>query len=422
MPPFRTPYGNIAPRIGAAYQLSQNQDWGAVVRGGFGVFYDLATSEVGNLILQSGYPFYASSNFKLGGSFPLSPSAAVPVPILPPDAANQGTLTAFNPNLKLPYTLEWNLALQQGLGSQQTLSLSYIGSGGRRLLQSAAISSPNPNLGKAVLVTGAGTSEYDAFQVQFDRRLSHGLQTLASYTWSHSIDDASAGSFGNSANALVPGLSANANRGPSDFDIRNSFSIGLTYDVPTMRGTGFTKRILAGWSVESVVQARSAPPVSVYDTLYGLQLFNTQTLVRPDLVPGIPLYLYGAGYPGGKAFNPAAFMEPPTDPNTGAVLRQGDLGRNALRGFDATQWDFAVHRDFPIHESLKLQFRAEMFNVLNHPNFGQPDGDLADATFGLSTETLNQYLSGGQLGTGGFSSLYQVGGPRSMQFALKVIF
>jgi len=421
-PPFKTPYGNVAPRIGAAYQLSQNQDWGSVVRGGFGVFYDLATSEVGNLILQSGYPFYASSGFQFGGTFPLSPKAAAPPQMAPPNAANQGTLTAFNPSLKLPYTLEWNVALQQGLGRQQTLSASYIGSVGRRLIQFAGISSPNPNLGSAVLISNAATSDYDALQIQFQRRLSRGLQVLASYVWSHSIDDASAGSWGNAANALVPALNANANRGPSDFDIRNAFSVGLTYDIPAMRSHGIANAILAGWSVENIMQARSASPVNVYDGLYGLQLFNARTLVRPDVVPGTPLYLYGAQYPGAKAFNPAAFTEPPTDPNTGAVLRQGDLGRNALRGFGAAQWDFAVHRDFPIHESLKLQFRTEIFNVLNHPNFGQPDNNLEDATFGLSTNTLAQYLSGGPSGTGGFSSLYQIGGPRSMQFALKLIF
>ena len=87
-----------------------------------------------------------------------------------------------------------------------------------------------------------------------------------------------------------------------------------------------------------------------------------------------------------------------------------------------TQWDFAVHRDFPIHENIKLQFRAEMFNVLNHPNFGQPDGVLSDPTFGVSQQLLGQYLSGGLVGSGAFSPLYQVGGPRSIQLALKLQF
>lgn len=421
-PPFKTRYGNFAPRAGGAYEISQSQNWGTVVRGGFGVFYDLATSEVGNLILQSGYPFNASTDFQFGGSFPLSPSAAAPPAIVPPNATNQGTLTAFDPNLKLPYALEWNVALQQGIGKQQTISASYIGSVGRRLIQTAGISSPNPNLGRAVLISNSATSDYHALQLQFQRRLQRGLQTLASYTWSHSIDEASAGSYGNAANALTPALNPRINRGPSDFDVRNAGSLGLTYDIPAIQDRGIARAIAAGWSVESVVQARSAPPVNIFDSLYGLQLFNARTLIRPDVIPGIPFYLYGAQYPGGKAFNAAAFTKPPTDPNTGAVVRQGDLGRNALRGFGAAQWDFAAHREFMIREPLRLQFRAEMFNILNHPNFGQPDNNLNHRTFGLSTNMLAEYLSGGQLGAGGFNSLYQIGGPRSMQFALKLIF
>src|SRR5216683_2745920 len=95
-------------------------------------------------------------------------------------------------------------------------------------------------------------------------------------------------------------------------------------------------------------------------------------------------FTYLVQYPGKKAFNPAAFIPPPTA--SGIPIRQGNLGRNAVRGFGAVQWDFAVHRDFSIHESLKLQFRAEMFNVLNHPNFGQPVADISQPQFGRSTQ------------------------------------
>ena len=418
-PPFKTTYGNFAPRLGIAYQLTQAANRQTVLRGGFGAFYDLATQEVGNLIDQFAYPF-GVNQFNVGGTFPLSPNAASPPLIAPPNAANAGTLTAFDPHLRLPYTLEWNLALEQALGRQQTLSVSYVGSSGRRLIQSGFLFSPNPNLGAALLVGNNATSNYNALQVQFQRRLSRGFQALASYTWSHSIDDASAGSTGVFSNTLVGGIDPRENRGPSDFDLRHSISAGLTYDLAPPKVNHFLNAVLRDWSTDNFLVVRSASPVNAYDSVLGL-FKGGITQVRPDVVPKEPLYLNGQ-FPGGKAFNPAAFTAPPTDPNTGAPLRQGTLGRNGLRGFGAAEWDFAVHRDFPIHEALKLQFRAEMFNVLNHPNFGPPVADISQPNFGLSTQILAQSLGGANVGGGGFSPLYQIGGPRSIQFGLKLTF
>jgi hypothetical protein len=424
-PPYKTTYDNVAPRIGLAYQVSQNEQWPTVLRGGFGVFYDLATSETGNLVYSAAYPF-GSTNLLFGGSFPLMGSAANPVPIAPPDASNFGELFAFDPNLRLPYTLQWNAAIEQSLGKQQSLTASYVGSAGRRLIQSAVISQPNLNLYAAQLVTNSSTSDYDALQVQFHRQVSKGLQALASYTWSHSIDTASAGSIGNPSNELSA-FNSSINRGSSDFDIRHALSLGLTYDLPAPTAANLlASALLRGWSVDNVVQARSAPPVDVNYEYLGLSN-GFHTNARPDVVAGQPFYLYELGYPGGKAFNSAAFTPPALDPITGLPLAQGDLSRNALRGFGAAQWDFAVHRDFPIRESVKLQFRAEMFNLLNHPNFGQPVGNLGypgapNPLFGLSSAILGQSLAGGQLGNGAFNPLYQLGGPRSMQFALKLFF
>ncbi len=413
---FKTPYGNVAPRVGLAYQVSQSQDWGAVLRGGVGVFFDLATQEVGNTF-QGSYPFGGSAS--VGGSFPIDPAAAAPPPITPANLAS-GALSAFDPNLNLPYTIEWNVAFEQAFYRQQTLSVSYIGSAGGRLIQTSFVFSPNPNVGAADLISNAGISDYNALQVQFQRRLSRGLQALASYTWSHSIDTASAGSYANASNTIVPTVNPNANRGSSDFDIRNAFSAALTYQIPSPEINVLTNSLLRGWSLQNIVQTRSAPPVNVSDALF-VALFNGLTQVRPDVVPGQPFYLNGSQYPGGRAFNPAVLTDPPSDAN-GNPLRQGNLGRNALRGFGATQWDFAVHRDFPIRESLKLQFRAEMFNVLNHPNFGPPNGNFGVGGFGISTQMLAQSLSGGNVGGGGFSPLYQIGGPRSIQLALRLQF
>lgn len=441
-PPFKTTYGNLAPRIGLAYQLNQNQSRETVIRGGFGVFYDLVSSETGMTIF--GRPPFSTLNTFFGAQFPFD-SAHSQSPTIP-STGNISQLYVFNPNLKLPYTLQWNVAVERALGSQQTVSASYIGGSGKRLLQTSIVHNPpsNPAL-RGAFVDNTASSNYNALQAQFQRRLSHGLQLLASYTWAHSIDDGSASSTQLSSNAGNPGGSPNANRGPSDFDIRHSFSAGVTYSIPVPKKNVFSDAILRGWSTESTILARSAPPVDVSDSRFFQFNGGVVADVRPDIVAGQPLYLYGANCasvlqelqnllpgqecPGGKALNPNAFADPIPGPN-GQVL-QGTAPRNFLRGFGATQWDFAVHRDFPIRESVKLQFRAEMFNVLNHPNFGQPSGSFLSpksggpAGFGLSSQTLGQYLGGGSLssvGSGAFSPLYQIGGPRSIQFAVKASF
>jgi hypothetical protein len=421
--PFHTTYSNFAPRLGVAYGLRRTPDSDTVLRGGVGVFYNLATSQTGNSIYPSFYPFGAV-NFYLGQiftgqplPFPLDQTTATPPPINVSGLQFPGgAWGVFDPHLKLPYSVQWNLSLEQALGTSQSISASYVGAIGRRLLQSARVDSPSPQFGFAGVIANAATSDYHSLQVQFKRRLNRGLQALASYNWSHSIDTASAGStFGNTANVLLPGA-INSNRGSSDFDIRNAFSLGGTYEVPTPKAGPWLSSVVRGWSLQSVLQARSAPPVSVSvsPTITVLGAFEAQQ--RPDLVPNVPVYLYGSQYPGGKAFNPLAFSTPPSG-------QEGDLGRNALRAFGAWQWDFSVHRDFALGEHRTLEFRSEMFNVLNHPNFGPPLSSLVyGPAFGLATQTLGQSLSGNNIGSGAFNPLYQIGGPRSVQFGLKFLF
>jgi len=437
--PFSTRFSNVAPRLGVSYQLRSNSGFETVLRGGAGIFYDLASSVVGTTVVNANYPF-GSFKFISGVTFPFDAATAAPTPISAANLSPAGgdTLYAFNPHLQSPYTMEWNAAIEQALGKQQSLSLSYVGSGGRRLLQSSYLFAPNPNFYAADLVDNTARSDYDALQARFQRRVTSGLQALISYTWAHSIDNASSSSSFLGSNINIPMLGPNVNRGPSDFDLRNAFSLGTTYDIPSLPAA-HARFLLQGWAIQNFVVAFSAPPVEVsYNTLADT-LFNSGADVRPDVIPGQNFYLYGAncvlvlGPPcaGGKGFNPRAFTPPPIDPATGNPLRQGDLGRNALRGFGAVQWDFAVHREFPIHEQWKLQFRAELFNILNHPNFGQPVGALGgpgalDPQFGQSQAILAQALSGsqyaGSVGNGSLSSLYQMGAPRSIQFALKLMF
>ena len=145
-----------------------------------------------------------------------------------------------------------------------------------------------------------------------------------------------------------------------------------------------------------------------------LFLSGASSVQRRNVVPGQPFYISNSTAPGGWILNKAAFVNPPAG-------QQGDLGRNALRGFGAFQANFAVQRDFALNERFRLNFRSEFFNILNHPNLGSPINYLSSPQFGQSTQTLNNYLgSGGQFG--GLNPLYQIGGPRSIQLALKLQF
>ncbi|MCI0626514.1 MAG: TonB-dependent receptor [Acidobacteria bacterium] len=418
-PLWKTRYWNFAPRVGLAYQLSDKRNFETVVRGGFGVFYDLATQQVGSALFIGFLPFSASRTSFSGLTFPLTPALTQP-PSFSPLPSPLPALVANDPRLELPYTLQWNTSVEQGVGNSQAVSLSYVAAVGRRLTNTEILLRPNPNFIATQLVSNGSTSDYHALQVQFQRRMARGLQALASYGWSHSIDTGSS-SAGDTGNLVFRGGSnANINRGSSDFDIRHTFAAAVTYDIPIPRWDAFARALLGGWSLDSIIQGRSAPPVVVFDPRF---LFpGTFAVVRPDVIPGVPLYLEDPSFAGHKRINPAAFQNPPLDPVTGAVTRQGTLPRSALRGFGVAQWDFSLRRHFDLTERWRLQFRAEFFNLLNHPNFGNPEGSLASPLFGRSTQMLGRSLGGGTSPGVGFTPLYQIGGPRSVQFALKLDF
>lgn len=426
-PAFKTSYGNVAPRIGGAYRILTQPGRELVLRGGFGVFYNMASSQVVNGLAMNEplYP-YGTNAFYFSNPFPIAPTdpaAQTPAMALP-TKENSNQMFGLDPNLKLPYALEWNAALEQSLGPDQTLTLSYIGSLNRRQITSANIAHPDSQYYAALYLIGnAGKASYSALQAQFQRRLSHGLQTLASYTWSHCIDD---GSFGSYANGPLTNVSEN--KGDCDYDVRNAFDAALTYNFPTWDTNAFARVLTRGWSTDNIVQAFSGPPIDINDGNFAnLEVLRAAAIIRPDRVASQPLYLHGPQYAGGKALNPAAFKDPPTvfDPEQGGLVpaRQGDLGRNAIRAFGLVQWNFALHREFSVTERLKLQFRAEFFNLLNHPNFG-PFNSAFTATnplFGQSTQMLATALGGNQ-SLGAQSALYQPGGSRSGQLALKLTF
>ena len=396
---------DFAPRLGVAWQPLPN----LVLRAGAGIFYDLGYSAVANG--ASAFPF-VQSKLILNTSFPLSASDAAPPPFTTSPPVSP--LAVVDPNHVLPRTYEWNAAVERTLGKADVLTVTYLGAAGRKLMRQDIYIAPNPEFpGEFDLDSNKATSSYQALQAQFRRRLAHGLQTLFSYTWAHSIDNASSDAY--FANVRPDKSPSSQERGSSDYDIRHTFSGAVSYNIPGP-GRGIWKRILGNWSMDSIVYARTAPPVNVVTGKdpFGGPLTGAFGATRPDLVSGVPLWIADPNVAGGKEINRAAFTIP-----TGAV--QGDLGRNALRGFGATQIDLTLRRQFKLRERLSLQARADFFNIFNHPNFGSPINYLSSPLFGQSTQMLGASLgSGGQ--NGGLNPLYQIGGPRSAQLALKLQF
>ncbi|HYL15113.1 MAG TPA: TonB-dependent receptor [Terriglobales bacterium] len=406
-PFYQTIWTNFAPRLGIAYRLFGSQERGTVLRGGIGEFYDVGSGSLG--LYTIGFPFRASNSY-FGVPYPLTPEQLAP-PTVDLSARPVSELTVASPDFKPPRTYQWNLAIEQSLGQNQTFKATYLGTLGRDLLRNYTLQDPNPDFSDVVVTSNHGASNYNALQLQYQRNVSPGLQAIASYTWSHSIDNGS-----NDWNSYSPlplfGNNTNIDRGSSDFDVRYSVSGALTYDIPGPSGSGFAHALASGWSVQNLIVARTAFPVDLNPFTLRQNSGPYSFKARPDIVPGQPFYLYGSQYPGGKAFNPAAFTNP-------APGTQGNLGRNTLRGFGAVQDNFALHRQFNLTEHVHLQFRAEAFNVFNHPNFGDPAGFWPPtfSFFGKSSSTLAQAMS-----FSGLNSIYQIGGPRSLQFGLKLEF
>jgi hypothetical protein len=379
-----------------------------VLRGGGGVFFDTG-QQLGSL------GFNGPGLFALGaftpGSFPVLPS--IPALVNPPVAPYNATPNVFDSHLQLPYTLQWNASFEQALGTSQALTVSYVGSHGKRLLRESKISTPtNPNAKTFILVENGLTSDYNSLQVQFRRQLSRGLTALASYAWSHCLD------YGSS------NLNFGYQRADCDFDVRHNFSAAFSYNLPNVGQSAFAKAVLHHWGLDGRFTARTAFPVTLNGPFLIDPTTGRQYNAGLNLVPGQPVYIYGAncaavlqglgrlapgkGCPGGRAINPKAF--------TNASSGLGSAPRNFTRGFGASQTDLALRRDFPINETLNLQFRAEAFNIFNRSNFGTVSAFSFQPTFGQATATL-----GSSPGIQS-SSLYRTGGPRSMQFALKLIF
>lgn len=449
-PVYHNQYNAFAPRVGIAYHLSKSQSWGTVLRAGWGVFYDTTGDTVCCLTTPAGgTATYAAGSLPPLAQFPATVSQATPP--APVNVAPFPVEVGSDPHLRLPYVYQMNVAVEQSLGAQQSVTVTYAGAFGRnQFLTYAYPALPNTASGANLpqgyeAFVNAGTASYESLQTLFNRRLSSGLQLMASYVWAHSIDTASIDTFTFPYPGIAP---TSGERGSSDYDIRHSFQTGLNYSLPKLHMGAFANSILGHWGSDMIFRARSAPPINVIDgNAYFSQLYPTiKVNARPDLASG-PIYLYGAqckaAYgspcPGGWALNPdsktslaagipAAFIRPQSScPATGICQTptQGDLGRNALRGYGWNALDFTLRREFPIDERLKLQFRADFFNLLNHPAFAFAPGatslNVANAAFGKTNTMLDNALASSG-GVPAFNPLYQIGSPRSIQLSLKLVF
>jgi len=398
---WNTSWYNIAPRLGAAWTARRVPGWETVVRSGGGVFFD-----TGNQVGAYGFSGlgFLASNTAANSAMPFPASdydftTAVSAPY------TDSFVYAYPRHMQLPYTLQWNVSVEQSLGRTQTLSISYLGSGGRRLLQEQyrSVASVNPNFGFIYYYPNGVTSNYEALQIKFQRSVAIGLQVLASYTLSHALD------YG-STNTSLPLTYGNAN-----FDVRHNLQGALSWEIPSSNQKSMLRLLTNGWGVDGRLNLRTGFPI----TLTGKAMVDptgSYSYGSVNYDSSKPIYLHGKQYPGGRALNGgpdvpsdmAAFSLP-------AGTGPGNAPRNFARGFGACQINGAVRRDFPIRGDLHLSFRAEAFNVFNQSNFGYIDPKLTDLQFGRATKMLNASL-------GSMSSLYQQGGARSMQFSLKLAF
>ena len=377
--------GQFAPRFGLAYRLKK---FDLVLRSGAGLFYQTDAGSAVN-----------SNNFNPLSTWIYAPGVVAPSSPLVP---------AYNRGLSLPRVLEWRAAVEKSLPSGSLLSASYVASQGQELLRREASLGFNQIL-QFVDFTNHASSNYQAFLGQFRSNLTPSLFALVSYSWAHSIDNAS---NNNSVFLLYPGYRSSLDRGSSSFDVRHTVAASFNYRVPSLAAPSFARALLAHWNLSSTVQARSGFPfdVTTVDRTVGLGFENTG---RPDLVPNQPLWLAHPGEPGGRMLNPAAFSP--------AANGIGNLGRNILSGPGLFQLDTSLTRRFTFWGDRSLEAGVPAFNLLNHPVFSNPVSYLPSPLFGLPNSTANLMLGSGSPTTGA-TPLFQAGGPRTVELTLKFSF
>jgi hypothetical protein len=438
----------FAPRVGLAWDPTGRGNW--LVTSAYGIFYEpYYTGQGGPLQAPiSAPPYLQTEQINLSPTTPLNFADPYNGNPPPPNAfATPLTNLTLSPNLPLPYAQDWDLNLQRSFGKNLLFEVGYVGTKGTKLPRfieanptvyipgvdsnGNAISttdnadqrrihsgctldpqSPPCIYSSTGLIAGIANSSYNALETSLKKRFSHGISFLASYTYSKAIDDASSFNMTGSASKPVAGendLAQNpadlaAERGLSLFDARHRFVLSYQWSLPLWRQPhGWYQQVLGSWQVNGITTLMSGTPFTVFDSRDvseqgGAPEITGFSANRPNLVGGQDP---NAGpHSVGVWLNPAAFARITPDPNS-PVQQFGTAGRNIARGPGFANWDFSAFKNIRITESKEVQFRAEFFNVLNHPNFRLPDSDISSPTF-------NQILAAEP--------------PRLIQFALKYLF
>ena len=382
---WKTRYTQFAPRIGAAFRAGPR----SVIRAGWGIFYDVAFSTALDPI--NGFPFNR-------WQFSAGPSGA--------SLANAAFGFRYATDLRLPYVQQWNVAYERVLGVSNVVSASLVASSGHRLLRYEGAPEQGSTEAEFLVATNHGASTYRGLELQFKRRFTRGLQGMAAYTWSHSIDNGSSDS-----GVYLAGPPTSADRGSSSFDVRHNFIVGLTYEL-LHSGRTLPARIVAHWEVSMLLRERTGFPIDVlttenflglgFDDLHRLQSCSRRTSLAPRLDPRrAQVESRGLCRAGGNAGH------------TGTQHHR--WSRHGAGG--PLHWNAAS----PLTESASLDLRMEAYNALNHPTPADPIRFLDNPLFGVPISTLNLMLGSGSARSG-LTPAFQIGGPRTFQLQIRLRF
>jgi hypothetical protein len=361
-----------------------------VVRAGYGIFYSAPQFDV-TRNLSANPPegistSFTNNQFDFPGARPASAGFIRPASGSLANAA----LNYVDPNPDLPMTQQWNVSLQRQLPLSLSLTLAYVGTKGTHLEARPDINQPVPGTTAITdrrpypLFQGILTSEnidnsiYNGLQVTVDRRFGKGVSMLINYTWSHGIDDSSA-----NYNAFMNSYNRNLDRGSADYDSRNRFVASWTWAFP-LHAQGFAKGVVNGWQLNGILSLYNGLPFSVNSATNTL---NNGSGSRASILPGAVGSLPVDQRSVNRWFNIAAFTAP-------GPQQFGNTGRNILRGPGTSQADLSLFKNlnFTKVETRRIQFRAEVFNVSNTPQFNNPNASIGTAPAGTITSAGTTYL------------------------------